>query len=85
MRVGKANLWLWVFHHGDSAAFVAEASRSKAVVEKFLGDWRLDVWVVNLAGQPDRLGSREHEFCLAHPTATSNTSSIKARPRSRPA
>jgi len=38
MRVGKANWWLWVFHHGDSAAFVADASRSKAVVEKFLGD-----------------------------------------------
>ena len=40
MRVGKANWWLWVFHHGDSAAFVAEASHSKAVVETFLGDWR---------------------------------------------
>ena len=38
MRVSKANWWLWVFHHGDSAAFVAEASRYKAVVEKLLGE-----------------------------------------------
>jgi len=40
MRVGKANWWLWVFHHRDSAVFVADKHRSKAVVEAFLGDWR---------------------------------------------
>jgi hypothetical protein len=30
MRVGKANWWLWVFHHADSAIFVADKHRSKA-------------------------------------------------------
>src|SRR5664280_2647601 len=44
MRVGKANWWLWVFHHGDSAVFVADSHRSKAVVEDFLGGWRPDYW-----------------------------------------
>ena len=32
MRVGKANWWLWVFHHRDSAVFVADNHRTKAVV-----------------------------------------------------
>ena len=27
MRVGKANWWLWVFHHGDSAVFGASGRR----------------------------------------------------------
>ena len=56
MRVGKANWWLWVFHHGDSAAFVAEASRSKAVVRS---SWATAAGrlAVGPAGQPDRLGS----------------------------
>jgi transposase len=29
MRVGKANGWLWVFHHGDSAVFVADPHRTQ--------------------------------------------------------
>jgi transposase len=45
IRVSKANWWLWVFHHGDSAAFVIERRRSKAVVEAFLGDHRPDYWI----------------------------------------
>ena len=63
---GKANWWLWVFHHGDSAAFVAEASRSKAVVETFLGDWRPDVWLSDRLGSQIGWARREHQFCLAH-------------------
>ena len=66
MRVGKANWWLWVFHHGDSAAFVAEARRSKAVVETFLGDWRPDVWLSDRLGSQIGWARREHQFCLAH-------------------
>jgi transposase len=27
VRVGKRNWWLWVFHHKDSAVFVADPSR----------------------------------------------------------
>jgi transposase len=42
LRVGKKNWWLWVFHHEDSAVFVAKPSRAKAVVEDFLGDFRPD-------------------------------------------
>jgi transposase len=66
MRVGKANWWLWVFHHGDSAAFVAEVHRSKAVVEKFLGEWRPDVWLSDRLGSQTGWARRDHQFCLAH-------------------
>lgn len=45
MRVGKKNWWVWVFHHGDSAVFVAEPSRAKKVVAAFLGEFRPDFWV----------------------------------------
>jgi transposase len=50
LRVGKSNWWLWVFHHGDSAVFVAEPSRAKKVVEDFLGDFRPDYWVSDRYG-----------------------------------
>jgi transposase len=66
MRVGKANWWLWVFHHGDSAAFVVEASRSKAVVEKFLGERRPDFWLSDRLGSQMGWPERGHQFCLAH-------------------
>jgi transposase len=66
MRVGKANWWLWVFHHGDSAAFVADAHRTKAVVEKFMGAWRPDVWLSDRLGSQSGWARRGHQFCLAH-------------------
>jgi len=66
LRVGKANWWLWVFHHGDSAAFVADAHRSKAVVETFLGGWRPDVWLSDRLGSQTGWARRDHQFCLAH-------------------
>ena len=66
MRVGKANWWLWVFHHGDSAAFVADPHRSKAVVETFLGEWRPDVWLSDRLGSQTGWARRDHQFCLAH-------------------
>ena len=60
MRVGKANWWLWVFHHRDSAVFVADNHRSKAVVEAFLGDWRPDYWISDrYGGQMGRVESVE--------------------------
>ena len=57
LRVGKQNWWLWVFHHDDSALFVAAPSRAKKVVADFLGDFRPDFWVSDRmagkwAGQP---------------------------------
>jgi transposase len=50
LRVGKTNWWLWVFHHDDSALFVAAPSRAKKVVEDFLGDFRPDFWVSDRYG-----------------------------------
>src|SRR5271167_2622428 len=66
MRVGKANWWLWVFHHGDSAVFVADNHRSKAVVETFLGEWRPDLWLSDRLGSQTGWARRDHQFCLAH-------------------
>src|SRR5271157_2820282 len=66
MRVGKANWWLWVFHHGDSAVFVADAHRSKAVVEAFLGEWRPDYWISDRLASQMGWAKREHQVCLAH-------------------
>ncbi|MFZ0636772.1 MAG: IS66 family transposase [Candidatus Acidiferrales bacterium] len=66
MRVGKANWWLWVFHHRDSAVFVADNHRSKAVVEGFLGGWRPDFWTSDRYGGQMGWAKREHQVCLAH-------------------
>jgi transposase len=66
LRVGKANWWLWVFHHGDSAAFVAARHRSKAVVEAFLGDHRPDYWISDRYGGQMGWARRDHQVCLAH-------------------
>lgn len=52
LRVGKANWYLWVFHHEDSAVFVAKPTRAQTVVSDFLGDVRPDYWVSDrYAGQ----------------------------------
>jgi transposase len=66
MRVGKANWWLWVFHHADSAVFVADKHRSKAVVEAFLGAFRPDYWISDRYGGQMGWARREHQVCLAH-------------------
>ena len=39
LRVGKRNWWLWVFHHGDSAVFVADPRRAEA--------FRRHFWVIS--------------------------------------
>jgi len=66
MRVGKANRWLWVFHHGPTAIFMGAQSRSKAVVEAFLGDWRPNFWISDRYGGQMGWAAKEHQFCLAH-------------------
>lgn len=66
LRVGKANWWLWVFHHADSAVFVADEHRSKAVVQEFLGDHRPDYWISDRYGGQMGWARREHQVCLAH-------------------
>jgi transposase len=66
LRVGKKNWWLWVFHNADSAAFVADASRAKRVVEAFLGGFRPDYWVSDRYGGQLGWAGVDHQFCLAH-------------------
>ena len=66
LRVGKQNWWLWVFHHDDSALFVAAPSRAKKVVEDFLGDFRPDFWVSDRYGGPMGWASVNNQVCLAH-------------------
>jgi transposase len=66
IRVGRANWWLWVFHHADSAVFVIDRRRAKAVVEAFLGEPRPDYWVSDRYGAQMGWAKREHQICLAH-------------------
>ena len=66
VRVGKSNWWLWVFHHKDSAVFVADPSRSKSVVATFLGDFRPDFWVSDRYGGQFGWATKENQVCLAH-------------------
>jgi len=66
VRVGKANWWLWVFHDGDTAMFVADPHRTKAVVETFLGEWRPDYWISDRLGSQKGFAKEGHQFCLAH-------------------
>jgi transposase len=66
LRVGKRNWWLWVFHHNDSAFFVAAPSRAKKVVEAFLGDFRPDFWVSDRYGGQMGWASVNNQVCLAH-------------------
>jgi transposase len=66
LRIGKTNGWLWVFHHGDSAVFLAEKRRSKAVVKAFLSEHRPDYWISDRYGGQTGWAKREHQVCLAH-------------------
>ena len=66
VRVGKANWWLWVFHHGDTAVFLAEAHRTKEIVEKFLGEWRPDYWISDRLGSQTGWANKEQQYCLSH-------------------
>ena len=66
LRVGKANWWLWVFHHADSAVFVADQHRSKAVVERFVGEHRPDYWISDRYGGQMGWARREQQVCLSH-------------------
>jgi len=46
----QEKLVLWVFHHEDSAVFVARPTRAKTVVADFLGGVRPDFWVSDRYG-----------------------------------
>ena len=66
MRVSRSNWWLWVFHHGKKAVFVAEPSRSKKVVAGFLGEFRPDHWVSDRYCGQMGWASKGNQVCLAH-------------------
>ncbi len=66
LRVGKKNWWLWVFHHADSAVFVAEPSRAKTVVSDFLGEFRPDYWLSDRYGGQLGWAVKDNQVCLAH-------------------
>jgi transposase len=66
MRVGKANRWLWVFHHAENAVFIADATRSKSVAEGFLGGHRPDYWVSDRYAGQLGFAAKDNQLCLAH-------------------
>ncbi len=66
LRVEKKTWWLWVFHHGDSAVFVAEPSRAKTVVSDFLGEFRPDYWLSDRYGGQLGWAVNDNQVCLAH-------------------
>jgi transposase len=66
LRVGKKNWWLWVFHHENSAVFVAKPSRAKTVVVDFLGGFRPDFWVSDRYGGQMGWANKANQVCLAH-------------------
>jgi transposase len=66
LRVGKKNWWLWVFHHEDSALFVARPTRAKTVVADFLGSVRPDFWVSDRYGGQRGWANKANQVCLAH-------------------
>ncbi len=66
LRVGKRSWWLWAFHHGDSAVFMAHPRRAKAAIEQFPGDARPDFWVSDRYGAQMGRAKKHHQICLAH-------------------
>lgn len=66
LRVGKANWYLWVFHHEDSAVFVAAPTRAQSVIGDFLGDFRPDYWVSDRYAGQMGWAEKEQQVCLAH-------------------
>lgn len=66
LRVGKQNRWLWVFHHGPNAVFLADQSRSKSVAEGFLGGHRPDYWISDRYAGQLGFAAKDNQLCLAH-------------------
>ena len=66
LRVARKNWWMWVFHHEDSAVFVARPTRAKTVVADFLGAVRPDFWVSDRYGGQMGWAIKANQVCLAH-------------------
>jgi transposase len=66
MRVAKTTWWAWTFHHADSACFVIDPHRSRAVVESFLDGHRPQLWLSDRYGAQMGWATIDHQVCLAH-------------------
>ena len=66
LRVGKDNWYLWVFHHNDSAVFVAKSTRAQTVIGEFLGDFSPDYWVSDRYSGQLGWAEKGNQVCLAH-------------------
>ena len=84
LRVARKNWWLWVFHHEDSAVFVARPTRAKTVVADFLGAVRPDFWVSDRYRGQMGWAIKANQVCLAISSATCNTPQTPATASSRP-
>ena len=65
LRVGKNNWYLWVFHHEDSAVFVAKPTRARTVIADFLGDFSPDTGSRSYPGQ---IGSAKRKIRMPRPS-----------------
>jgi transposase len=66
LRVGKDNWYLWVFHHEDSAVFLAKPTRAQSVIGDFLDDFSPDYWVSDRYAGQMGWAEKDHQICLAH-------------------
>ena len=66
MRVAKSTWWVWTFHHANSACFVIDPHRSRAVPEAFLDGHRPKLWLSDRYGAQMGWAVKDHQFCLAH-------------------
>ncbi len=66
LRVCKRNWRLWVFHHDDSALFVAAPTRAEKVAAYFLDNFRPEFWVSDCYGAQMGWASVNNQVCLAH-------------------
>ena len=66
LRVCKDNWYLWVFHHEDSAVFVAKPTRAQSVIGDFLGDFTPQYWVSDRYAGQMGWAEKENQVCLSH-------------------
>ena len=57
---------MWVFHHEDSAVFVAKPTRAQSVIGDFLGDFTPQYWVSDRYAGQMGWAEKENQVCLAH-------------------
>jgi transposase len=66
VRVDGRNWWQWVFQTPTASAHVITRSRGAAVVERFLGAARPEVWGSDAYPGQFAAPAGQHQLCLAH-------------------